>query len=147
MNWSKLKTRQCPKCESNLEEAQYDYKCTECDFKIVHYRYDEIVSQPLYVPYDFSYDLEKITNKDNLTLTLKNPVNNHYHVSNGVITVNIWAKSKKCMPFGEKSFEYDDIYEVIDYINQNTPSTEKIEEHEKSLNDILNRINKVIPNP
>jgi len=142
INWHNLKTRQCPKCDSPLQEGQYDYLCTSCDFKIKHYRYDEIVSQPIYKPYDFSDDLKILEEKD-FKVTLKNPANNHYHVTNGIINVNIWAKSKRCMPFGEKSFEYESIYEVCDYINSNSyDTTQAKEEHETALNAILDRLHK-----
>jgi len=148
MNWHNLKTRQCPKCDCPLQEGQYDYLCTTCDFKIKHYRYDEIVSQPVsnYKPYNFLDDLERIKEKEYLTLTLVNPPSNQYQISNGVIKVSIWAKSKRCKWKDNESFIYDDIYEVIDYINQNTPNVEAIEtakeEHETALNSILDRLHK-----
>lgn len=146
MNWNNLKTRQCPKCSNDLTPTSYHYNCTICDFKITHYRYDDIVNQPVsdYKPYDFSDDLERIKEKEYLTLTLVNPPSNQYQISNGIITVSIWAKSKRCKWKGNESFVYDDIYEVIDYINQNTPNMEAIEtakeEHANALNDILSRL-------
>ena len=101
-----------------------------------------------YTPYDFTDDLYKLNKTGYLTVILKNPPNNHYHVSNGIITVSIWAKSKRCKWSNHESFEYDNIYEVIDYINQNSPDIDKIntakEEHATALNAILDRINKNI---
>ncbi len=99
-----------------------------------------------YTSYDFSDDLYKLNKTGYLTVTLKNQPNNHYHVSNGIITVSIWAKSKRCKWSDKESFEYDNIYEVVDYINQNTPNMEAIEtakeEHETALNSILDRLHK-----
>lgn len=42
-----------------------------------------------YTPYDFTDDLYKLNKTGYLTVILKNPPNNHYHVSNGIITVSI----------------------------------------------------------
>lgn len=65
-------------------------------------------------------DIETLMN-NGYRVVEKNAQNSHYHVFFGTTFINLWANAKKFMPQqSQPATEYEDIQEVIEYMQQRT---------------------------
>jgi len=71
-------------------------------------------------------DIETLINKG-YRVVEKNAQTTHYHVFFGTTFINLWAKAQKFMPQeSQPATEYEDIQEVIDYMEKRTYNRDTI---------------------
>jgi len=82
-------------------------------------------------------DIETLINKG-YRVVEKNIQNTHYHVFFGTTFINLWANAQKYMPQkSQPATEYNDIQEVIDYMEGKTKVADNFRTEQSEL---INRL-------